>query len=143
MTIAAVVLGEGVRDAIVAHALEAAPDECCGLLVGNAGAIDEAVRTPNVDPKPSVRYEVDPAVHVALIRRLRGSGRDVVGCYHSHPHSPALPSPADVEAAHYPGFIWLIVSLVQRGGPELRAFHIDGDAGGAVVELAVHHLGVE
>ena len=37
------------------------------------------------------------------IARLRGTGREVVGVYHSHPHSAAVPSPTDCREAYYPG----------------------------------------
>ena len=50
------------------------------------------------------------------IARLRGTGREVVGVYHSHPHSAAVPSPTDCREAHYPGFIWVIVSLAAPAG---------------------------
>ena len=36
----------------------------------------------------------------------------MIGFYHSHPHSPAEPSAADVAEATYPGALYLIVSLV-------------------------------
>ena len=121
-----------VRAAIVAHAREEAPRECCGLLVGREGVIDEAVPSPNVDPDPN-RYEIDARLHVATNRRLRGSDRAVVGAYHSHPHSPAFPSPSDVAAAYYSDFIWVIVSLA---GPEaeVKAFRIEADQ---VIEVEI------
>ena len=60
-------------DAIVAHARESAPDECCGLLVGTGDRIDEAVRARNLERGPT-RYRIDPRDHIALSKRLRGSG---------------------------------------------------------------------
>jgi proteasome lid subunit RPN8/RPN11 len=125
-------LHEAVRAAIVTHARVEAPRECCGLLVGCAPLIDECVRSPNLDPNPN-RYEIDAALHVSTNRRLRGTGRAVIGAYHSHPHSPASPSPSDVAEAYYSEFIWMIVSLA---GPEavIRAFRIED---GRIVELAV------
>ena len=120
-------------DAIATHARETAPDECCGLLVGTEPAIDEAVRTRNLEPGPS-RYQVDPADHIALMKRLRGSGRSIVGAYHSHPRSSAVPSPSDVGEAFYPDFVYLIVSLAAADRPECRAWRI---CEGAVEEIAL------
>ena len=120
-------------ETIVAHAQQDAPNECCGLLVGAEERIDEAVRTRNLDPGPS-RYQVDPADHIALMKRFRGTGRAIVGAYHSHPRSTAVPSPSDVREAFYPDFVYLIVSLAAPDRPEFRAWRIRE---GAVEEIAL------
>lgn len=109
---------------VIAHAEQDAPNECCGLLVGGSQVIDEAVRTTNLERGPA-RYRVDPAEHLALVKRLRGTGREVVGAYHSHPTTPAVPSASDVGEAFYPEFVYVIVSLVGTD-PEVRAWRILG-----------------
>jgi proteasome lid subunit RPN8/RPN11 len=106
-----------VIEAILEHARREAPRECCGLLVGDRFRIDESVPAANIAVEPS-RFLIDPADHIALNRRLRGSGRDVVGAYHSHPNNSPVPSPRDIADAHYPEFLHIIVSLI--GNPEMR-----------------------
>jgi proteasome lid subunit RPN8/RPN11 len=114
-------------DAIVAHARGTAPDECCGLLVGTESAIDEAVPTRNLEAGPS-RYRVDPADHIALMKRLRATGRSIAGAYHSHPRSSAIPSASDIAEAFYPDYVYVIVSLAVPHRPECRAWRIrDGE----------------
>jgi [CysO sulfur-carrier protein]-S-L-cysteine hydrolase len=117
-----VTLAAGVADAILRHARAEAPRECCGLLIGMPARVDEVVPTRNLDLRQS-RYQVDPAEHIRLNRVLRQTGRRVVGAYHSHPVSPAEPSPSDIAEAHYPEFIYLIVSLLDPA-PSLRAYRI-------------------
>ena len=95
----------------VAHAREAAPDECCGLLLGCGGEIVEAVRARNAADDPARRFLIDPADHFAALRAARERGLDVVGFYHSHPASPAEPSARDLAEFSYPGHLYLIVSL--------------------------------
>jgi proteasome lid subunit RPN8/RPN11 len=120
--------------AIGAHAKREAPNECCGLLVGTGDLIDEAVPARNVLAHPS-RYQIDPQDHIDTIRRLRGTARTVVGAYHSHPLTPAVPSPRDLAEAYYPEFVWLIVSLA-GAVPDHRLYRIiDGVA--MVVSLTV------
>ena len=114
-----------VIDAMIAHARDVAPNECCGLLAGADRLIDECIRTRNVKASPT-EYLVDPADHFAAIRRLRNEGREVVGAYHSHPRSAAVPSPTDVSEAHYPEFVYLIVSLACADQPDVRAYAIEG-----------------
>ena len=98
-------------DLIVAHAREAAPAECCGLLLGRAGEIVEAVRTRNLAERPATRFLIDPKDHIDGRRDARRRGLDVVGFYHSHPYSPAEPSDTDRAEASYPDHLYLIVSL--------------------------------
>jgi proteasome lid subunit RPN8/RPN11 len=129
---AQVVIAPAVVDAITAHARDDAPDECCGLLVGSGERIDEAVPTRSLERSPT-RYQIDPAAHIALIKRLRGSGRVIVGAYHSHPRSPAVPSASDIAEAYYPEFVYVIVSLA-GSEPDVRAWRIRE---GAVAEVRV------
>jgi proteasome lid subunit RPN8/RPN11 len=125
-------MATSVLGAIIAHARDDAPDECCGLLVGSGERIDEAVRTPSLE-RSATRYQVDPSSHIALIKRLRGSDRAIVGAYHSHPHSPATPSASDIAEAYYPEFVYVIVSLAESE-PDVRAWRIRD---GLVSELRV------
>jgi [CysO sulfur-carrier protein]-S-L-cysteine hydrolase len=110
-------------EAMVAHARREAPNECCGLLVGWPGRIDESVATTNLAASPT-RFLLDPSDHIAINRRLRGSGREVIGAYHSHPHSAAEPSPTDIAEAHYPDFIHVIVSLADPANVDVRGYRI-------------------
>jgi proteasome lid subunit RPN8/RPN11 len=129
---AVLTLGPGVADRIIQHARETAPLECCGLLVGTPAHIDEAVPTRNVDPH-RCRFQVDPGEHIRLNRNLRGTGRAVIGVYHSHPHGPAQPSASDIAEASYPEFAYLIVSL-RESPPALVAYRL---IGGIVSCLAI------
>ena len=116
-------LPEAIRTAIIAHATEEAPRECCGLLIGRGSVIEECIRSRNVDPNPN-RYEIDPLLHIQTNRRLRGSGRSVIGAYHSHPHSAAIPSESDLLEAYYSDFIWMIVSLVVPPAEAVAAYRL-------------------
>ena len=102
-----------VEAAIVAQAVGAAPQECCGLLIGSAGEVVEAWPASNAADDPQRRYLVDPQDHLRALRSARARGLDVIGAYHSHPRSTAEPSPTDASAA-FGDFFWVIVGL---GGP--------------------------
>lgn len=108
----------------IAHAREAAPAECCGVLIGSGGEVVEAVRARNIADRPT-RFLVDPQDHVRSIRWARARGLEVVGFYHSHPHSPAQPSDTDISEANYPDHLALIVSLASDP-PHVRLFRFDG-----------------
>jgi proteasome lid subunit RPN8/RPN11 len=109
---------------IVRHAREAAPAECCGLLLGHDDEIVEAVRTRNVAVQDQSRFVVDPKDHIDGRREARCRGLEVVGFYHSHPRSPASPSETDRAEASYPGHLYLIVSLA-GAAPDVAMFRLD------------------
>ncbi len=106
----AIIVTSALLEHLVAEARAAAPRECCGLLLGDDGAIDFAVAAANVHPTPETHFEIDPQVLVDAWRAMRGGGPRVVGYYHSHPSGPPEPSPTDQALALRDGMIWAIVS---------------------------------
>lgn len=98
-------------------AAEAAyPEEACGLLIGTADAsgaltVGGVVAAANVAPEPRRRFEIDPRVHFAVLRRVRGGEESIIGHYHSHPDGPAEPSAHDVACAADRQMVWLILAV--------------------------------
>ncbi len=129
----------GVLEVIEAHARRDAPQECCGLLLGTATEIVEAVPARNVAVDPSRRYEIAPDDYFAAIRRCRsdGEGLAVVGGYHSHPRSQPVPSPTDLEQA-FLEFVYVIAGPVEGSAPlEFRAYQLrDGILAPATCSIA-------
>jgi proteasome lid subunit RPN8/RPN11 len=111
-------------EAIVMHARESAPDECCGLLLGSGDRIADAMRSRNIDTHPQTRFLIDPHDHFAARRAARARGLEVVGFYHSHPRSAAAPSARDLAEFSYPGHLYAIVSL-RAEPPEVGLFRFD------------------
>ena len=93
------------------QAAAAAPAECCGALAGllqrGAPRIRTLIPVPNQTDEPG-RYLIDAPTVLRLERQAAWAGLDIVGFYHSHPHSPASPSGVDLEHA-CPGYIHVIV----------------------------------
>ncbi len=91
------------------------PHEICGLLIGRLEdgmwLIEEARQVENLNQeRASDRFQLDPAGYQKIDRKLRGSGREIIGVFHSHPDCPAKPSPTDLENA-WEGFIYPIISV--------------------------------
>ena len=113
-------------DQIIAHAREASPQECCGLIGGLIeGRAQTIYRARNVAGDPLTSYEAAPEDLFAAQRAMRERGEQLLAIYHSHPRSAdPQPSATDVRLAYYPSAVYLIVGL---GAPEpsLKAFRID------------------
>ncbi|WP_202882128.1 Mov34/MPN/PAD-1 family protein [Candidatus Manganitrophus noduliformans] len=122
-------------DEMIAHAQAEAPNECCGLLsgkenvvseiyqIGNLPADDPAIADLKVPPDRRFRYVMDPKEQLRAFKAMRKSGTELLGIYHSHPHSPAYPSATDVRLAFYTDTYYLIISL-EKEKPEIRTFRI-------------------
>lgn len=94
------------------------------MLLGREDEILEAIAARNLAEHPD-RFFIDPKDHIDARRRARAEGLDVVGFYHSHPHSAADPSPTDVAEATYPEHLYLIVGF-PADAPEVRIFRFEG-----------------
>jgi [CysO sulfur-carrier protein]-S-L-cysteine hydrolase len=119
-----ILLRRALVEEMYAHAREASPEECCGLLAGRGVRAESVYRLRNVANKAAVAYEAAPEELFAAQRRMRGRGEELLGIYHSHPRSAdPVPSQTDVKLAFYPSAVYFIVGL---GGaePTLRAFRI-------------------
>jgi len=108
-----VIVGRAVLDAVIAHARDSAPAECCGLLLGTPDAVTESRRARNLATDPN-RFLIDPEDHIDARREARTRGIEVVGFYHSHPHSAPVPSERDLAEASYADCLYLIVSLAEE-----------------------------
>lgn len=119
------------------HARAELPREACGLILGRElddGTVDvvalEPVRNATTGTAEDT-FEVHPEDHLALERRARANGLDVVGCWHSHPDSAARPSRTDLERA-WPGWSYLIVGRAAHADLHVRSWRLD--ASGRFVE---------
>jgi proteasome lid subunit RPN8/RPN11 len=109
-----------IRIAILSHAENSLPDECCGLIAMENGVIRFAYPLTNANPSP-VSFTVDPAEHFGAMRHAESQGWEILGVFHSHPKGEATPSPTDVAMAWDPDWIHLII-----GRGEIGVFRIFG-----------------
>ncbi|MBF0308961.1 MAG: M67 family metallopeptidase [Magnetococcales bacterium] len=106
---------------ILGHAQRCAPRESVALLCGRPGELTEWHPLPNISGRED-RYLADPQAQIALMRQFRQEGKQVVAICHSHPNSPAEPSPTDLTEDNHPGLLHLICSLNTQGCLDLRGF---------------------
>lgn len=132
----AVRIARAMVDEIVAHALEEAPNECCGLVAGSNDAATRVFRARNQMASP-LAYNVHPQDLFRITQEIEDSGEELAAIYHSHTKSPPEPSQTDINlATNWPDPLYLICSIADREQPELRAWAIrDGSV--EEVELVV------
>jgi proteasome lid subunit RPN8/RPN11 len=117
-------IAQALVDEIVAHALEDAPNECCGLVSGSADAATQVYRARNEMASP-LAYRIDSDDQLRINNEIEDRGEEVAAIYHSHTRSPAEPSQTDINLAEYwPGPVYLICSLADPDQPVVRGWHL-------------------
>ena len=114
-------------DEMIAHSIEEDPNECCGILSGADGTVQELYRITNTAKSP-YRYLMDPQEHLNADLDSERKGMEFVAFYHSHTHSPPYPSGTDVRMALQSGYLdlhYVLISLENKAEPQVRAFRID------------------
>jgi len=119
--------------AIREHGERDYPYECCGLLIGRFDAdgtkiVVETYPISNAREESAKRnrFLIEPE---ELMRGERYAARqklDVVGFYHSHPESPAVPSQYDLEHA-WPTYSYIIVSVMSQKAADLFSWEQQPD----------------
>jgi proteasome lid subunit RPN8/RPN11 len=115
-------------EAMIAHALEDAPVECCGLLAAKDGTVVEIRRAKNREASP-YRFSIDPLETRKHELAMDDAGQELAGFYHSHTGSPAVPSPTDIRMMgpfFGPPFVHFVIGVADRDTPEVRVWHIEG-----------------
>ena len=126
-------ISAALADDLISHARAEVPNEACGILSGSLESGVAVAYHParNADASPYV-YTVDPEDLVRIVFGIEDAGQDLLAIFHSHTHTPAVPSPTDRRSAQYPDAFYLLVTLADpsAGPPEsLRAWRIrDGES---------------
>lgn len=128
-----------VAEELLRHAQAEVPNEACGLLAGDLAAGSASAYHParNADASPYV-YTVHPDDLVRIVLGIEDEGHDLVAIFHSHTHTPAVPSPTDRRQARYP-VVYLLATLSDPDATpaeSLRAWRIeDGESREVALEL--------
>lgn len=108
---------------IIQHAKGEFPNEACGILAGKKRHVEILYRMTNTD-ESSISFFMDPKEQLRVMKEIRNAGLEMVGIYHSHPHTEAYPSSKDIEMVFYPDASYVIISLRDMERPVLRSFRI-------------------
>ncbi len=120
------------------------PNEGGGFLLGQVDAdlvtIVDIIQVENVFAveEQHHRYAMTPQDWMRLEDEADERGLSLVGYYHSHPDSPAIPSEYDREHA-LPNFVYIITSVMMARADDMRAWLLRFDRGsfdGAALQIS-------
>ena len=114
------------------HGVRDYPYECCGLLLGrfseDGKSVKETYPISNAREESAKRnrFLITPEELMKGERYARSRDLEVVGFYHSHPDSPAVPSKYDLEHA-WPTYSYIIVSTSEGQSGDLFSWEQEAD----------------
>jgi proteasome lid subunit RPN8/RPN11 len=103
--------------AMVSHARETYPNECCGAMLGTISddrkVVQAAMRLENAfEGAQAARYELRPEDLLAADKAARERNMDLIGIYHSHPDCDAYFSQTDLKNS-CPWYSFIVLSIRQ------------------------------
>lgn len=124
---AMMILKETFFQELIAYALKHSPNECCGYLFGTRrdkeNIIKQIFPMNNIHKDPKGFFMFSPQEQLDAMIQSQEKNLEIVGIFHSHPHSKAYPSDEDLKYIYDSRQSYCIISLVNQT-PEIRSFRI-------------------
>ena len=128
-----IVLAQKEKDKLVDHAIEQQPSESCAMLfgkkVGDDWNVKEVFLTQNMD-NSQTNFTISPEELLKGYQIAQKNQLEVVGVFHSHPNSDAIPSNIDKKFMQNNPVPWIIFSGVNNN---LKAYLLDSD----IIEIPI------
>lgn len=122
-----IILSQAQKQILIDHAIKCAPAESCALLFGkeksNTCTVSEVFLTKNTEDSP-VNFTISNEELLLGYQEAERKGLDVIGIFHSHPHSEARPSSTDRKFMTINPVVWVIFSNIKD---ELNAFVLESE----------------
>jgi len=117
--------------AMRAHAEQAYPQECCGVLLGlrhdGVNVVVEIRQTENASQHlPNTRYQIAPEDLVAMQKQARDRNLEIIGFYHSHPEHSSRWSETDLAEAHWLGCSYVITAVAEGVAQATNSYRLAG-----------------
>jgi proteasome lid subunit RPN8/RPN11 len=128
-----IVLAQKEKDKLVTHAISKQPSESCAMLfgkkVGDNWNVKEVFLTQNIDDSQT-NFTISPEELLKGYQIAEKNQLEVVGIFHSHPNSDAIPSNTDKKFMQNNPVPWIIFSGVNN---DLKAYLLDSN----VIEIPI------
>jgi proteasome lid subunit RPN8/RPN11 len=127
-----IILGKPLQQRIFKHLESTYPNEGGGFLLGQVKGqdvqIDDTIQIENVFEAEEQyhRYAMTPQDWARLEDQADERSMTLVGYYHSHPDSPAIPSIYDRDHA-LPNFTYLITQVQNGSAVDMRGWRLRTD----------------
>ena len=128
-----IVLAQKEKDKLVTHAISEQPSESCAMLfgkkVGDNWNVKEVFLTQNIDDSQT-NFTISPEELLQGYQLAEKMQLELVGVFHSHPNSDAIPSSTDKKFMQNNPIPWIIFSGVNNS---LKAYLLDSN----IIEIPI------
>ena len=122
-----IVLTQKGKDELITHAIGQQPSESCAMLLGtkvdDEWSVKEIFLTQNMD-NSQTNFTISPEELLKGYQLAEKMHLELVGVFHSHPKSDAIPSSTDKKFMQNNPVPWIIFSGVDNN---LKAYLLDSD----------------
>ena len=122
-----IILSQSQKQILVDHAKKCSPAESCALLFGKeesgTSTIQQVYLTKNIENSP-VNFVISNEELLTGYQEAEKNGLEVIGIFHSHPHSEAIPSSTDRKFMTINPVVWIIYSNIHD---KLNAFVLESE----------------
>jgi len=122
--------------------VEGTSEERCGFLLGHdrgTRIVTTVVPTLNIAPADRhLRFEVDPLEYLRAEQYAAANELELLGVYHSHPNTAAVPSETDHREAQ-PYFSYVILSLTDQRFVDIRSWRLNHQLEFEEETIVIHH----
>ena len=128
-----IVLAQKEKDKLVTHAISEQPSESCAMLfgkkIGDNWNVKEVFLTQNIDDSQT-NFTISPEELLKGYQIAEKNQLEVVGIFHSHPNSDAIPSNTDKKFMQNNPVPWIIFSGVNN---DLKAYLLNS----TIIEIQI------
>ena len=130
-----IILTESQKQLLSNHADDEKPNESCALLFGteNEGKIkvEKVFLTKNIEESP-VNFTISAEQRLEADKMERELGLKIIGIFHSHPNSEAVPSNTDKKFMELNPVVWIIYSGISK---DFKAFVLESEISEIPIEI--------
>ena len=124
-----IILPPPIKKILQDHAENEKPNESCAILFGKEDNVLEGFLTENIEESP-VNFTISNEQLIEAYQNAENKGLEIVGIFHSHPNSIAVPSETDKKFMQSNPVTWIIYSGIEKN---FNAFILESD----VKEIAI------
>ena len=137
-----IILNQSQLDILTEHAIKSGQNESCAMLLGiqkeQQWNVKEVFLTQNVDGNPEMEFTISPDELLSGYKHADTEHLELVGIFHSHPKSIALPSNTDRKFMALNGDVpWIIFSGLTT---DCKAFILEEDVEEIKIRIMERHF---